>query len=123
MSVVAPFVGAWIEIIICQHFNCNRVVAPFVGAWIEIFGFTFCFSTATVAPFVGAWIEIYSTRTTPKPLPPSLPSWERGLKLKETSILRKEFMSLPSWERGLKSPLPVKMGKLVFRRSLRGSVD
>ena len=33
---VAPFVGAWIEIIEITTFEDACVVAPFVGAWIEI---------------------------------------------------------------------------------------
>ena len=34
-SVVAPFVGAWIETTQkCKHSYVNAV-APFVGAWIE----------------------------------------------------------------------------------------
>ena len=33
-------------------------VAPFVGAWIEIVFHVPNTSFATVAPFVGAWIEI-----------------------------------------------------------------
>ena len=55
---VAPFVGAWIEIL--QNFrSCPTcLVAPFVGAWIEILqNFRSC-PTCLVAPFVGAWIEI-----------------------------------------------------------------
>ena len=36
MEAVAPFAGAWIEIVfpICTRFK--RIVAPFAGAWIEI---------------------------------------------------------------------------------------
>ena len=34
---VAPFVGAWIEIMIKIKVNEFTFVAPFVGAWIEIF--------------------------------------------------------------------------------------
>ena len=33
---VAPFVGAWIEIIDCPALMRFCTVAPFVGAWIEI---------------------------------------------------------------------------------------
>ena len=32
----------------------------------------------------------------------SLPSWERGLKLSNLSIIMLHLWSLPSWERGLK---------------------
>ena len=35
-DTVAPFVGAWIEILLL-NFELVRVgVAPFIGAWIEI---------------------------------------------------------------------------------------
>ena len=34
------------------------LVAPFVGAWIEIRNTFKLFVCAVVAPFVGAWIEI-----------------------------------------------------------------
>ena len=33
---VAPFVGAWIEIVIWKPCQLQIIVAPFVGAWIEI---------------------------------------------------------------------------------------
>ena len=33
---VAPFVGAWIEILMWSIYSCIFFVAPFVGAWIEI---------------------------------------------------------------------------------------
>ena len=81
MSLVAPFVGAWIEIVNRIDIFAICPVAPFVGAWIEIFGEMpfVCFEWkslpswerglkfingnsyvlwGTVAPFVGAWIEI-----------------------------------------------------------------
>ena len=35
-NIVAPFVGAWIEIRLCPYFDEWQLVAPFVGAWIEI---------------------------------------------------------------------------------------
>ena len=34
------------------------IVAPFVGAWIEILTIIFTGAMMSVAPFVGAWIEI-----------------------------------------------------------------
>ena len=36
MSMVAPLVGAWIEITTMQQWNTDASVAPLVGAWIEI---------------------------------------------------------------------------------------
>ena len=81
--MVAPFAGAWIEMINLQFFlTYSHPVAPFAGAWIEIPGFPFqtvllqmshpsrvrglkffyLFLEVErwyVAPFAGAWIEIY----------------------------------------------------------------
>ena len=34
--IVAPLVGAWIEIFVKVHFVYSFEVAPLVGAWIEI---------------------------------------------------------------------------------------
>ena len=57
---VAPFVGAWIEIVECSNLTVGKEVAPFVGAWIEITGLNSTDSNLHVAPFVGAWIEIHN---------------------------------------------------------------
>ena len=59
MELVAPFVGAWIEILSRSMIGLISQVAPFVGAWIEmiIYG-PGDPENAVVAPFVGAWIEI-----------------------------------------------------------------
>ncbi len=35
-DTVAPFVGAWIEMLEDLEWNVDDDVAPFVGAWIEI---------------------------------------------------------------------------------------
>ena len=56
--LVAPFVGAWIEIIYLAFSRLPEQVAPFVGAWIEICIFYTFYTIYTVAPFVGAWIEM-----------------------------------------------------------------
>ena len=57
--LVAPFAGAWIEILTPTHGSAEDNVAPFAGAWIEI-GRNSLWSTFSilVAPFAGAWIEI-----------------------------------------------------------------
>ena len=77
---VAPFAGAWIEILIKAKLLSNWNVAPFAGAWIEILSryvhhhlglslpsrerglkyifLNFFFFYLIVAPFAGAWIEI-----------------------------------------------------------------
>ena len=56
--LVAPLVGAWIEIAenFCKWHEV--LVAPLVGAWIEISEISACTPTSLVAPLVGAWIEI-----------------------------------------------------------------
>ena len=77
--LVAPLVGAWIEIAEPGRWKTAKAVAPLVGAWIEIplcLPTTYCFC---VAPLVGAWIEILCAAV-PLPCTPSLLSWERGLK-------------------------------------------
>ena len=56
-AIVAPLVGAWIEISPALPSICRRRVAPLVGAWIEM--------------YPGQCAEVDAT---------SLPSWGRGLK-------------------------------------------
>ena len=57
--VVAPHVGAWIEIRSMLKWCCMvALVAPHVGAWIEIIKHVINHRTYVVAPHVGAWIEI-----------------------------------------------------------------
>ena len=58
MSVVAPFVGVWIEI--CLRLNILKCIP--------------------VAPFVGVWIEIVSNEVEILNRKESLPLWECGLK-------------------------------------------
>ena len=80
---VAPFAGAWIEIIELSDNSRLAVVAPFAGAWIEMTtvkndlpylrslpsrerGLKSLFywkgvAWKNVAPFAGAWIEIFSS--------------------------------------------------------------
>ena len=57
-QTVAPFAGAWIEIINIDTSLTNSSVAPFAGAWIEIDMQYDSDKDAKVAPFAGAWIEI-----------------------------------------------------------------
>ena len=61
--MVAPFAGAWIEIINPLKKRSDfSFVAPFAGAWIEILGFLGPVLGPCVAPFAGAWIEIIRWR-------------------------------------------------------------
>ena len=57
-----------------------NAVAPFAGAWIEIMGDLCKATIKEVAPFAGAWIEIYDIEPVIGDVK-SLPSRERGLKL------------------------------------------
>ena len=63
---------------LCAHML--PLVAPFAGAWIEIIAGNIIFGVCCVAPFAGAWIEMIRTRLEDLRLQ-SLPSRERGLKL------------------------------------------
>ena len=58
---------------------CSLLVAPFTGAWIEILKLLPFSIDVIVAPFTGAWIEIEPLRYD-KDGNVSLPSRERGLK-------------------------------------------
>ena len=55
---VAPFAGAWIEILHHVARRSLAQVAPFAGAWIEILLLLCKLYAKKVAPFAGAWIEI-----------------------------------------------------------------
>ena len=59
VHVVAPFAGAWIEILKEKILYLCIIVAPFAGAWIEIPGSRKAPQLSHVAPFAGAWIEIH----------------------------------------------------------------
>ena len=58
LIIVAPLVGAWIEIKLASLSSITSSVAPLVGAWIEILFITVFSNCKVVAPLVGAWIEI-----------------------------------------------------------------
>ena len=80
-----------------------QIVAPFAGAWIEIIFCGAFYSRGRVAPFAGAWIEISFERSRADTIKLSLPSRERGLKFPDHSCWQAGLWSLPSRERGLKS--------------------
>ena len=56
------------------------MVAPFTGAWIEIVADVAAYVWRGVAPFTGAWIEIQDTKQAKRGLTVSHPSRVRGLK-------------------------------------------
>ena len=73
--------GAWIEIKKHPYLTVGGLVAPLVGAWIEICKPFGLIPIDLVAPLVGAWIEIIRIVYLLVSDIPSLPLWERGLKL------------------------------------------
>ena len=77
--IVAPLVGAWIEISNTTITTVLVLVAPLVGAWIEMEAFKDWIFSDPVAPLVGAWIEILNMVINSNRRE-SLLSWERGLK-------------------------------------------
>ena len=56
--IVAPYMGAWIEIQCIQVAGKTLFVAPYMGAWIEIHPLSLLDYLFYVAPYMGAWIEI-----------------------------------------------------------------
>ena len=70
--------GAWIEIITDNHKLIYAfLVAPHVGAWIEIRNQDVSISVGAVAPHVGAWIEIQDPcpKITPAVVAPHVGAW------------------------------------------------
>ena len=61
--MVAPLVGAWIEISVNDSETSVIVVAPLVGAWIEMKNMYMKNKVILVAPLVGAWIEILADKS------------------------------------------------------------
>ena len=103
LSVVAPFMGAWIETsgisfpgwkvveshpswvrglkhLLILSFALQHTVAPFMGAWIETIPVNSSASLSVVAPFMGAWIETSGISFPGWKVVESHPSWVRGLK-------------------------------------------
>ena len=121
-SLVAPHVGAWIEIqrrwAICpQPWRSHPT-------WVRGLKFSRVRSRGRdlrVAPHVGAWIEISPKARPPQPCQ-SHPTWVRGLKSFQASVCNVCAVSHPTWVRGLKFPalwyLPFEFG-----RTPRGCVD
>ena len=55
---VAPFAGAWIEILTPPAQEVLAVVAPFAGAWIEIKNTGLMIDDGVVAPFAGVGLSL-----------------------------------------------------------------
>jgi len=56
--VIAPCIGAWIEIFFEISASPFTRIAPCIGAWIEIPSLLFAHLVNSIAPCIGAWIEI-----------------------------------------------------------------
>ena len=77
-------------------YDLNLVVAPFMGAWIEIkHRLIVKMYHGRVAPFMGAWIEISPTRPTALSSTASHPSWVRGLKCKQDGHVVADLVVAP----------------------------
>ena len=62
-SFVAPYAGAWIEMLRWGAYDRAFGVAPYAGAWIEIKIKEPFAQERRVAPYAGAWIEISAIKT------------------------------------------------------------
>ena len=60
---------------------CVLTVAPYTGAWIEIVRILRTLFEKVVAPYTGAWIEIFNVTNITYDLITSHPTRVRGLKL------------------------------------------
>ena len=79
-----------------------HLVAPYTGAWIEIVSVKQANEIAKVAPYTGAWIEIIKVGLVMEDATESLPTRERGLKSTCRKSIKPIRKSLPTRERGLK---------------------
>ena len=80
-----------------------KLVAPFVGVWIEIHEAYHNSTNYTRRSLRGSvdWNVYYWKKGVLRK--ESLPSWECGLKFKQSNCNGIKRASLPSWECGLKS--------------------
>ena len=101
IKLVAPLVGAWIEIPVWVDEILTPFVAPLVGAWIEIFCDNPVKPGYKVAPLVGAWIEIPKQDLTEiyAKVAPLVGAW---IEIAICAYIDGFDSSLLSWERGLK---------------------
>ena len=104
-KMVAPFTGAWIEILTRVQRQAHNYVAPFTGAWIEIYQKLTKAQKYLVAPFTGAWIEILqrAAHRQHSQVAPFTGAWIE-ISTKAVVVVA-SLRSLPSRERGLKYPL------------------
>ena len=94
-----------------------------MGAWIEIADQQEDCKADTVAPFVGAWIEIEMKALSSEFEDKSLPSWERGLKLKSQGLDGVAQGVAPFVGAWIEIKIQAISKTYEMGRSLRGSVD
>ena len=121
------------------------IVAPYMGAWIEISHVCGSADSRWVAPYMGAWIEIVLSGAGSRYLRWSLPTWERGLKFQYFDTIDKNvnvapymgaWIEIVEWQRRQAGSLcrslhgsvdwnisPIKFWIPTLGRSLHGSVD
>ena len=104
--------------VIVELFDSN--VAPLVGAWIEML---IMLLRKLYAKSLPSWERGLKLRTCVccYTSSPSLPSWERGLKSVLSPSVQGLLSSLPSWERGLKCPFGEWLGSLLHVAPLVGA--
>ena len=119
--MVAPFVGAWIEISLLHVRLALQLVAPFVGAWIEIALAILSLALLAVAPFVGAWIEIWKRKQSVliNKVAPFVGAW---IEIPTLVAVNEKLESHPLWVRGLKYSMAMNL-KQSTCRTLCGCVD
>ncbi len=57
-TLVTPYTGVWIEILLCSHPAVYWRVTPYTGVWIEIDVIPRLSAKSPVTPYTGVWIEI-----------------------------------------------------------------
>jgi len=120
---VAPYLGAWIEIIKQNRRRDEKIiVAPYLGAWIEIETEMEISKWERVAPYLGAWIEIaiiYPNKLTysRRSLLGSV-DWNTSAPFDWTISPGRSLLGSVDWNNQVKSE-----NKNGCSRSLLGSVD
>ena len=71
--------GAWIEIVILLIYNCQYYVAPYVGAWIEMISFITYYIFTQSHPMWVRGLKYQIQLHDPQHMM-SHPMWVRGLK-------------------------------------------
>ena len=79
-TLVAPYTGAWIEIVYCVHCVKTMESLPTRERGLKSPRLRRMDRMLTVAPYTGAWIEICYQLLQSIKIAASLPTRERGLK-------------------------------------------